>query len=189
MPAAAMRDCAIASACVRSSRSTARRMPVVKSSKPVASTIESSTKATTTSMSVNPTSRLAEGGRPGEGGGPILRLVGNRDPSREPVHVDLVFALTRRDGYAPAGGAAVGIEADRALALAHGLGLRGVELELQVLGKGAGALGAGYRELTRVEVQGERGIAPRGHGGGLRLAQARGERSRGRLQVRHRGAA
>src|SRR5688500_11588764 len=119
-----MRDCAIASACVRSSRSTARRMPVVKTSKPVESTIASSTKATTTSINVNPTSRLAERGRPREGGGPNFRLVGNRDPSREPVHVDLVLALARRHGDAPAGGAAVGIEADRALALAHRLGLR-----------------------------------------------------------------
>src|SRR5881394_2419319 len=108
-PTPARRDCATTSAWARSSRSPARRMPVVKSSKPVAMTSESSRNATTTSIRVKPR----------------WRLVIDRHPSRQPVDVDEILALARGDRDASARRAAVGIEADRALLLAHGLGLRG----------------------------------------------------------------
>src|SRR5688572_25811071 len=116
MLAPANRDCAMARACERSSRSIARRMPAVKSSNPVASTIESSRNATTTSTSVKPAPRLAERGRPRQGGGPSFPLVANGHPPREPVHVHEVLSFAGGQGDAPARGAAVRIEADGALA-------------------------------------------------------------------------
>src|SRR6185312_558246 len=159
MPASASAERATSSARERSSSIPARASPWEKISKPVDITRARSTKATTTSMRVNPASRLA--------------LI-NRDPPGEPIDVDEILALARRNGDAPARGAAVGVEPDSAAALAGHLASGG--LELDALRKLARLRLVSDRELPRVEVEHERRVVARRHRGGLRLAKARGER-------------
>src|SRR6185369_14280198 len=105
--------------------------------------------ATTTSIRVNPTWR-----RP---------LFANRHPPREPVHVDQVLALAGGHRDASPGRAAVRIEADRATPLARDFGLRGEELDLEGLRQLPDLGNARDGEFARFDVDGERGIAARGH--------------------------
>src|SRR5579862_6695486 len=169
-PADAICDWAIISACERSSNCPARARPAEKTSKASVSTTASSTKATTTSISVKPRCLFID-----------------RHPPREPVDVHEVLALAGLHGDASSGGAAVRIEADRAAVLAHHLGLGRVELEVDVLRQLVRVLLAGRDVLARLHVDREERVATRGERRALRGAQARRHGSRGGLQVRGRG--
>src|SRR5437763_1436937 len=140
----------------------------------------------TISIRVKPTWRFAEPGRPRAGRGPIIRLM---SAAPAPVDVHEVLALRDGDGDAAARRAAIGIEADGAALVVLDLRLRGVELELEPFGQLVRLRLARDRVFARIEVERERGIAARGHGSRLRLAQRRGERARGSLEVVGRGAA
>src|SRR5258705_12763273 len=66
---------------------------------------------------------------------PASRLVANRNPPGEPVDVHEILALAGRHRDPAARRAAIGVEANRRLALAHHVGLRRVDLEVDVGGK------------------------------------------------------
>src|SRR5258708_21431917 len=120
----------------RSTSGAGRARPAEKSSNAVDMTRASSTKATTTSISVKP----------------FCFLFIDRHPPGEPVDVHQVLALAGGHRDAPAGGAAVGIEADRAALRAGDLGLRGVELELDGLRNAVDLLLAAGDLLARLHV-------------------------------------
>src|SRR3954470_6153085 len=163
-PAAASCDCAMTMARDWSSSSPARLKPEAKISKPVESTSASSTKATTISTSVNPASRRR---------GCAIRLVIDRHPPGDPVHVHEILALAGGHRDPPAGRAAVGIEADRAYALARDFGLRGVELEIHARRQLSRCRVADV-ELAGFEVDREERVLARRDRERLRLAQPRG---------------
>src|SRR6266480_4410071 len=132
VPVAASRDCATTSAFDWPSSSPARARPTEKISKAVPSTSVSITKATSTSISVNPFSFT------------------NRNPPRQPIDIDQVLYLPRRNRDAPARGAAVRIEANRAALVARDLGLRGVELEIDAVAQLVGLGFSGGGVLARL---------------------------------------
>src|SRR5947209_3921502 len=86
------------------------------------------TKATRTSSTENPRAAARRRGEARRGAS-----VKNRDAPGEPVNVDLILALSRRDGETPAVRSAIRKETNRADLLARDVALRGEELQLGLL--------------------------------------------------------
>src|SRR6266851_4524630 len=82
----------------------------------------------------------------------------DRHPAGQPVDVDIVLALTRGEGDAPAIRAAVGEKADGADLVVQQVALRRVELEVELLGQAMRAFVRRHSKGACLEIELEHGF-------------------------------